>query len=195
MQELINNVVLNLEEIIFSVPPIIGLLLGMIIIILESIIPILPLAVFIAVNMILFGNFFGFILSWTSTIIGCLIMFTLVRKYLSNHFRNYTKRSKQIKKIMEKFDHIKFPTLVLITALPFTPAFLINIAAGLSKMSYKKFTANILIAKLSIVYFWGYIGTSFIESITDITVLIRLTFIMLGAYVLSKIVMKKNKID
>ena len=76
MQELINNVVLNLEEIIFSVPPIIGLLLGMIIIILESIIPILPLAVFIAVNMILFGNFFGFILSWTSTIIGCLIMFT-----------------------------------------------------------------------------------------------------------------------
>ena len=96
---------------------------------------------------------------------------------------------------MEKFDHIKFPTLVLITALPFTPAFLINIAAGLSKMSYKKFTANILIAKLSIVYFWGYIGTSFIESITDITVLIRLAFIMLGAYVLSKIVMKKNKID
>ena len=54
MQELINNVVLNLEEIIFSVPPIIGLLLGMIIIILESMIPILPLAVFIAVNMILF---------------------------------------------------------------------------------------------------------------------------------------------
>lgn len=195
MQELINNVVLNLEEIIFSVPPIIGLLLGMIIIILESMIPILPLAVFIAVNMILFGNFFGFILSWASTIIGCLIMFTLVRKYLSNHFRNHTKHSKQIKKIMEKFDYIKFPTLVLITALPFTPAFLINIAAGLSKMSYKKFTANILIAKLSIVYFWGYIGTSFIESITDITVLIRLAFIMLGAYVLSKIVMKKNKID
>ena len=61
MQELINNVVLNLEEIIFSVPPIIGLLLGMTIIILESMIPILPLAVFIAVNMILFGNFFGFI--------------------------------------------------------------------------------------------------------------------------------------
>ena len=195
MQELINNVVLNLEEIIFSVPPIIGLLLGMIIIILESMLPILPLAVFIAVNMILFGNFFGFILSWASTIIGCLIMFTLVRKYLSNQFRNHTKHSKQIKKIREKFEHIKFPTLVLITALPFTPAFLINIAAGLSKMSYKKFTANILIAKLSIVYFWGYIGTSFIESITDITVLIRLAFIMLGAYILSKIVMKKNKID
>ena len=31
MQELINNVVLNLEQIIFSVPPFIGLLLGMLI--------------------------------------------------------------------------------------------------------------------------------------------------------------------
>ena len=71
MQELINNVVLNLEQIIFSVPPFIGLLLGMLIIILESMIPVLPLAVFIAVNMILFGDILGFFLS----ILVCKIFF------------------------------------------------------------------------------------------------------------------------
>lgn len=195
MQELVNQIVLELEQLIFSVPPIVGMLLGMLIIILESMLPVLPLAVFIAVNMILFGNVFGFILSWISTILGCILMFTLVRKYLSEHFRNHTKHSKQIKKIMEKFEDIDFSTLVLITALPFTPAFLINIAAGLSKMSYKKFVANICVAKLTIVYFWGYIGTTFIESVTNIEVLIKLALMLLGAYILSKIVMKRNKID
>lgn len=195
MQELVNQIVLELEQLIFSVPPIVGMLLGMLIIILESMLPVLPLAVFIAVNMILFGNVFGFILSWVSTILGCILMFTLVRKYLSEHFRNHTKHSKQIKKIMEKFEDIDFSTLVLITALPFTPAFLINIAAGLSKMSYKKFVANICVAKLTIVYFWGYIGTTFIESVTNIEVLIKLVLMLLGAYILSKIVMKRNKID
>ena len=53
----------------------IALIIGMSLIILESIIPMLPLAVFIAINMLVFGNIIGFILSWISTIIGCTLSF------------------------------------------------------------------------------------------------------------------------
>lgn len=175
--------------------PIIGIFFGMLIIVLESMIPILPLAVFIAINMLVFGNIVGFIISWIATIIGCILAFTICRKGLSNRFYSKIKKDGRIHNLMVKVTNIKFSNLVLITALPFTPAFAVNIASGLSNLSYRKFVSAILIAKLSIVYFWGFIGTTFIESITDIKVLMELFLILLGAYIISKIVMKKFRIE
>ena len=58
-------------------------LLASALIIVESIIPILPLSVFITVNFVIFGSFFGFILSWFLTCIGCYLSFTIFRKMLS----------------------------------------------------------------------------------------------------------------
>lgn len=195
MQSIINSVIANLEQMVVNAPPFLGIFLGMFVIVLESMIPMLPLAVFIALNMILFGNIVGFIMSWVATSIGCVIMFTISRKYFSNFFDRKTKNAKKTKQIMNIINNIDLSTFVIITALPFTPAFLINIASGLSKMSYKKFIANILISKIAVVYFWGYIGTTFIESVTDISVIIKLIIILTITYIISKIVMKKNKIE
>lgn len=195
MQHIINQVIENLQQLVISSPPYIGVLIGMFVIILESMIPVLPLAVFIALNMILFGNLAGFIMSWVSTIIGCIIMFIVSRKYFSNFFDRKTKKSKKVRNLMNIINKMEFSTLVIITALPFTPAFLINIAAGLSKMSYKKFVMSILISKIAVIYFWGYIGTTFLESLSDISVLAKLGIILGATYVLSKFIMSKNKID
>lgn len=195
MQEIINQVIENLEHLVISSPPFLGIIIGMFVIVLESMIPMLPLAVFIALNMILFGNILGFIMSWVATCIGCILMFTISRKYFSNFFDRKMKKSKKVKDLMHIINKMELSTLVIITALPFTPAFLINIAAGISKMSYKKFILNILIAKIAVVYFWGYIGTTFLESVTDINVLIKLGLILCITYLVSKLVMKKNKIE
>lgn len=195
MREAIDVVIDFLKLQVQSNNPIIGLIIGMIVIILESIIPILPLAVFIAVNMLIFGNIVGFIISWVATIIGCILAFTICKKGLSNIFYSKIKKDGKVKKIMDKISNIKFPNLVIITALPFTPAFAVNIAAGLSNISYRKFIAAILIAKIAVIYFWGFIGTTFIESITNINVLIELVLIILGAYLISRIIMKRFDIE
>jgi len=195
MEQIINQVIENLEQLVISSPPYLGVLIGMFVIVLESMLPMLPLAVFIALNMVLFGNLAGFVMSWVATIIGCILMFIISRKYFSNFFERKTKNSKKVKNLMNIINKMEFSTLVIITALPFTPAFLINIAAGLSKMSYKKFILNILISKIAVIYFWGYIGTTFLESLNDMSVLVKLGIILGGTYVLSKVIMKKNKID
>ena len=195
MREAIDVVIDFFKLQVQSNSPIIGLIIGMLVIILESIIPILPLAVFIAVNMLIFGNIVGFIISWVATISGCILASTICKKGLSNIFYSKIKKDGKVKKIMNKISNIKFPNLVIITALPFTPAFAVNIAAGLSNISYRKFIAAILIAKVAVIYFWGFIGTTFIESITNINVLIELVLIMLGAYLISKIIMKRFDIE
>jgi len=195
MKELIDTVIEFLKVQVQANNPVIGIIIGMFVIVLESIIPILPLAVFIAINMLVFGNIIGFIISWVATILGCILAFTLCRKGLSKIFYSKVKEDSTINDYMKKISNIKFSNLVLITALPFTPAFAVNIASGLSTISYHKFILAIIIAKLSIVYFWGFIGTTFLESITNINVLIELCLIILGAYIISKIVMKKFNID
>lgn len=186
MKEIINNII----EFIMKFGP----LAGVILIILESILPILPLCVFIALNNIIFGGTWGFFISWISTIIGCLLAFYLVRSGFSNKLYIKSHDNPKLKKIMKFITNVKFVELTLIVALPFTPAFLVNIAAGLSKMKKRKFIPAILIGKLSIVYFWGYIGTSFIKSIQNPIILIRLGIIMLIVYLISFFIGKKFNI-
>jgi len=192
MKEIIDAFVTNSTEILISLGPIAGVFL----IIIESMIPILPLAVFITLNMVSFGSFFGFLISWLSTVIGCMLSFSLFRHFFSDKLYRFIKKKEQDKfaSIMKAISNINFSNLVILIAIPFSPAFLINIAAGLSKIKIEKFFLAVVIAKIVMVYFWGYIGTTLLESLTDITVLFKIAFLLVGAFLLSKIVEKKLKV-
>jgi uncharacterized membrane protein YdjX (TVP38/TMEM64 family) len=189
------DIIIKLQEMVSNNNIFISLFFGVFIIVLESIIPILPLALFIAINMIVFGNILGFIISWIATVLGCSLSFFIFRKGLSKKLYKNIDNKPRTKKLMNIVSNISFSKLVIIMAIPFTPAFSVNIGAGMSKMSYKKFLLAAIIAKISIVYFWGFIGTTFVESITDIAVLIKLVFLIVVAFILSKIVINKFDVD
>ena len=63
-------------------------LLASILIVVESIIPVLPLSVFITLNFYYFGPYIGFIISWLLTCIGCYISFMIFRKNIKLWFDN-----------------------------------------------------------------------------------------------------------
>ena len=193
MKETVDVAVTYMTSILQTFGPFSGILL----VLLESIIPVLPLGVFITLNINAFGFLFGFLLSWMATCIGCILSFYLFRFLLQDRFFRLLKKkkAKHLKDTIVKISKIPFSNLVVLIALPFTPAFLINIAAGLSKMSSEKFVIAILLGKISIVYFWGYIGKSILESVTDIKTIITVSFMLLIAYFLSKLVGKKLKIE
>lgn len=173
-----------------------GPIAGIILILLESILPMLPLSVFITLNMISYGPIFGFLISWLATIMGCMISFFLFRKIFQKKVYTFInkKDSEQLKKIMKAITGISFSNLVVLIALPFSPAFFINIAGGISKIKTEKFFLAIVIGKIVMVYFWGYIGTSLLESLTDVTILIKIALLLIGSFILSKVVEKKLKV-
>lgn len=191
MEQTIISFILSVIDYFNYISPLIASFL----IIIESIIPILPLSIFIAINVISFGLFIGFIISYIATIIGCLISFSLVRYVFKDRFNKRVKENSRIYHFMKKINKLKFSSLVLIIAMPFTPAFLINICAALSNMSYRKFFYSILIGKMSIIYFWGFVGDSLLEAITNIMVLLELSLLMIITFIISKIVTKKFKIE
>lgn len=184
----------KIEDYILEILNLLGMwgpIFGCFLIIIESIVPILPLAVFITLNFMSFGHLLGFIISWIFTLIGCIISFFIFRKGFYKKFDHFKNSKHKLKKFMNAISNITLSQLVVLTAVPFTPAFLVNIAAGLSNISFKKYFTGILLGKISLVYFWGYIGTSLFESLKNPIILIRIFALILIMYIISRFVNKK----
>lgn len=174
-----------------------GLLFGFFIVYIECLIPVLPLSVFIALNVNAFGFFTGVLISWIATCLGCVTCYyfyvflgkKLTKKFISK--KTYNK----IKDKIDLFGKMSFSKLVIVITVPFTPSFLINLLAGLSNMPKEKFFLGLLIGKIFTIIFWGYIGKTLIESLTDVTALIYIGITLVVAYIISKVVTKKFGIE
>lgn len=185
MEEILNQVI----DVVTSFMNEFGFISGIILIIIESIIPVLPLAMFIAFNIIAFGSIIGFFISWISTIVGCMIAFYLSRK-LGNKYEEKYKNNKNIIKFKKYISKLSLSNLVLLLAVPFTPAFAINIGAGLSEIDPKKYLLALIIGKIPMIYFWGFIGKSLLESISDPYTIAQIVVMLIIAYLASKVVNK-----
>lgn len=172
----------------------IGAFISCMLIVIESIFPVLPLMVFITINFLVFGRLIGFFVSWLFTIIGCIISYFIFKKGFGNKFEHLTENKELLKKYKRIFKDISLGKLTLLISIPFAPAFMINIASGLVKMDFKKYFVSLLIGKVALVYFWGFIGSSFVQSIKNPNILIKIFIIMLIAYIISYIVSKFLKI-
>lgn len=190
----LHNLDVLIENILISLGAF-GPLLACFLIIIESVIPILPLGAFVTLNFLSFGHIIGFIISLICTIIGCMMSFYIFRKGLNSWFNKKIEKRDKVENLMIKFSNISFGSLVAIIAMPFTPAFLVNIAAGLSSMSKKKFFAALCVGKCFMVYFWGYVGTSLLQSLKDPIIILRIIALVTVAYIISKAISKKFKID
>lgn len=172
-----------------------GPLLGSFLIILESIIPPLPLFVFITINFIAFGFLLGFIISWICTVIGCLLSYYLVKRFLRNFVLNKIKDTNLLYRCLNYIESLSLTQITVILSIPFTPAFMMNIAAGISNMELKKFLPAILISKILLVYFWGFVGTGLVESFKNPSSLITVVIMLLIAYIASFIIKKLFKLE
>lgn len=191
MFDWINNVIINVVEDLGVYGPILACLL----ILIESILPFLPLFVFITLNFLAFGNILGWLISWIFTVLGCMLSFMLFRTKVRNFFDRKLRAKDEVNNLMKKIDKMRYKYLVLLMAIPFTPAFLINIAGGLSKISKRKYFLALVVGKIFLVYFWGFIGTSLVQSFKNPIILIRIGVMLLVAYLVSMLVNKRLKID
>ena len=163
-----------------------GFFFGFLLVLLESFLPILPLGVFVALNVNAFGPILGLFISWVATCLGCFISY-LFFSYLSSNWLHKILSNRVLKKVekaISKFQKISFSNLVLV-----------NIVCGIARVGRKKFLFSIFIGKVFMLIFWGFVGKSFIDSMTDINTIIILSFMLIVAYVVSKVVAKSVNLD
>ena len=156
-----------------------GMMLDCLLIVSESIIPALPLGLFITVLCVNYGYVIGFLISWIFTIIGCMISYYLFQTIFKGIVDRKLRKYEFANKLLTMIDKMTFSNLVLLISLPITPAFLVNIVAGVSNMKVNKFLPALMIGKISLVAFWGYVGTSLIEGLKNPKILIKVGIIII----------------
>lgn len=188
--EALNELINNLLNLLGSW----GALLGCVFILFESIIPMLPLSLFITLNFMTFGSIIGFIISWIFTVLGCMMSYYLFKSAVSEKRLSKFKENNTLKKVINVIENMNFTSLVTLIAIPFTPAFAINIAAGICRVPKKKFLLALMLGKISLVYFWGYVGVSLIEALKNPLILIKIAVLVLIVYIISLVLSKKLKV-
>ncbi len=144
-----------------------GPFLGLFLPILEAFLPFLPLVVFVVANANAYGLAFGILLSWAGASIGALLMFFLIRKYGDKHFLSFLRNQKQVKKLTNWVERHGFGPLFLLLCFPFTPSALVNVVAGLSRISMLQYMLAVVTGKLVMIATISFIGADIVSLIRE----------------------------
>lgn len=156
----------NFDEFIFelldkyeSFGPLPGILLPLI----ESLLPFLPLVVFVFANAAAYGLLFGFLYSWIGASIGSILVFLIIRKLGDKRLFRVLRENKQVKKVTAWLERHGFGPLFLLICFPFSPSAVINVVAGLSRISTPQFILAVILGKSLMIFSIAYIGSSIFE--------------------------------
>jgi uncharacterized membrane protein YdjX (TVP38/TMEM64 family) len=135
-----------------------GPLPGILVPMIESFLPILPLLAILVANVNAYGFGEGILLSWIGVFIGSLTVFWLVRKF-GGRFRNFIERKyPRSQKFIHWLERNGFTTIFLLACFPFTPSSLINVVAGLSKLPVHTFVTATALGKAVMIFMVSFAG-------------------------------------
>ncbi|SFD37406.1 Uncharacterized membrane protein YdjX, TVP38/TMEM64 family, SNARE-associated domain [Lentibacillus persicus] len=158
-QDKMDEYILKLLNEYESLGPLPGILLPFI----EAFLPFLPLIVFVFANAAAYGLWKGFIFSWIGACSGAVLVFLAIRKLGDKRIFQIIRRNKQVRRVTAWVERHGFGPLFLLMCFPFSPSSVINIVAGLSKISVQQFILAVLLGKSVMIFSLAFVGSSIFE--------------------------------
>ncbi|HLR65788.1 TVP38/TMEM64 family protein [Virgibacillus alimentarius] len=180
----LDNYIMDLLNHYESLGPLPGILLPFI----EAFLPFLPLVVFVLANGAAYGLLEGFLLSWLGSSLGSILVFFIIRKLGDKRIFIAIRRNKQVNKVTNWLEKRGFGPLFLLLCFPFSPSSVINVVAGLSKISIQQFILAVFLGKSVMIFSIAYVGSSIVSFAkhpvkTIIVGVCIMLFWMLGKYI------------
>lgn len=147
----------------------------------ESFFPILPLVAFLVANANAYGPLLGFLYSWIGVSIGSIIIFLLFRYFGHRLTEWIERRYPRTRNIFDLIEKKGFMLIFVLSCIPFTPSFLINIISGLTTVSKRSFISAILAGKavmIAIITLASYDLLSFAQKPWKIALAVSVLFIL-----------------
>ena len=116
-----------------------GIIAGILLPIIETFFPFLPLIFFVTINIIIFGFFEGYLYSYLGNITGSLLLFLLIRYIRRKKFENSFEKNSKFYNIRKKLKRNDFSFLFILFCFPFTPSFIITGIAAVSNFKLSHF--------------------------------------------------------
>src|SRR5690625_536351 len=165
-----------------------GPLPGILLPFIEALLPFLPLVVFVFANAAAYGLLKGFLYSWIGSSLGSILVFLIVRRLGDKRIFRTIRHNKQVYKVTTWLERHGFGSLFLLLCFPFSPSSVINVVAGLSKISTQQFSLAVILGKSVMIFSLAYVGTSILSfaknPIRTIVVAVSIgLFWILGKYI------------
>ena len=170
--------------------PLVPILLAM----LESIFPPLPLIAIVALNVAAHGGFLGFAYSWIGVLLGGTLMFLFWRRVVKRFFWKVASRSEKLEKAQRWVSRLDVASLFMLSVLPFAPSSFMHFAFGISDFDEKRYLITMLLGKGAMVAMMALFGQSIVSSLKNPVYLILAVVLWGGMYWASKQFCKKHDI-
>lgn len=141
-----------------------GPLPGILLPFIEAFLPFLPLIVFVLANAAAYGLLEGFLYSWLGASVGAIVVFFFIRRLgRMDWVERRVRSNKQVIRITGWVERHGFGPLFLLLCFPFSPSAVINVVAGLSRVSTQQFILAVLLGKAVMIFSISYVGSSIME--------------------------------
>ncbi len=155
----------NLVENNIWLAPFIGVLLPLI----EAIIPSLPLTVIVAFSLSLLSSLFGvvegtiltIILSTIGSFLGMFIIFIIIRVTLGKYFAKKINESKYGKVFLNAVNGRSMWLVLALLSNPFLPSSILNYALSFTKIKIHKYLFLSIVSRLIVITFLVFLGAIF----------------------------------
>lgn len=133
----------------------------------ESFFPPLPLIAIVALNVAAHGGLFGFVYSWVGVMLGGTLMFLFWRRVLKQFFWKFASRSQKLEKAEQWVSRFDVSSLFMLSVLPFTPSSFMHFAFGISDFDEKRYLITMLLGKGVMVAMMALFGQSLVRSMKN----------------------------
>lgn len=125
---------------------------------LEALIPILPLFVIVAANASAYGLWLGFAYSTIGSVLGAFLVFMIANRFGTRVSDYLTKKHPKAELFFNWIKQRGFTPLFLLYSFPFTPSFVVNLAAGVCKVPLQVFLPALALGKSIMIMCMSLIG-------------------------------------
>lgn len=131
---------------------------------------------------IVYGLFWGIIISWAGEVIGALFMFVFARYFFRHAVEGWIVKSPYLKQVDDYSAANGFKALLIARLLPLAPSGIITAVAAISRISFRDFLLATLLGKLPPVVIKVLMGHDIVYAGENMTRLIAVVALVIALY-------------
>lgn len=156
-----------------------GYIVGFLLPFIEAFIPILPIIVFVIVNVNAYGFIIGTLLAWMGTVAGSYIVFLFFRRLTHTRYMKKIQQRTSVQRLIHFIDRKGILPIFILMCFPFTPSALVNIVASLSHIKAHAYLTVLIASKFVMIGLVGWLGNDITTLFTSPTRLITIIIVIL----------------
>lgn len=142
-----------------------------------------PFMILSGATGIMYGLFWGVIISWAGEVAGAIVMFAFARYFFRNTIAKWIHKSKYLQQVDDYSAENGFKALLIARLLPLAPSGIITAVAAISRISVRDFLLATIVGKLPPVIFKVLLGHDLVFAGQNMTRLIVVIVLVIGIYV------------